>query len=475
MEGLVVAAVSEATADLRRAGHRGRLAVVKGSVDAVANPIGVHENYLVEDPLHPLAAPVAAVAVLVFALAFGVVAALVVALLLVVLVVLFPGVLVAVLLRSRRLRSFLARAVDRALVPALDATARFLLFLWAEAVSAVARALVFRRFQRDLPSFLATRSIFAGTGHLHFGPPGRPPAPGAPAAFALSARPFAFRRTFAVYGTPGIRPAVDLKTIVRDPFSVFERRRRLHVLMGDANASEYATALKLATTCLVLDAIEGGADLSRLRLKDPLEAARAVALDPTLARGLALAAGGEATALEVQRGYHEAVRAHLESRDAAAGGRGIPAAAATWLERWASVLEALAENPRFLYRELDWVAKLDIIDQALREHPRRPRLETVDAASPLAAALRKVDLRYAELGPEGYRGTLAEASLAARLFDEASLARARTAPPAGTRAKVRAALVRAFAGSGRSARISWDACKLRSPRETLRFRDPLVD
>ena len=35
--------------------------------------------------------------------------------------------------------------------------------------------------------------------------------------------------------------------------------RRFHVILGDANMSEWATALKIGTTALVLDLIERGA------------------------------------------------------------------------------------------------------------------------------------------------------------------------------------------------------------------------
>ena len=41
-----------------------------------------------------------------------------------------------------------------------------------------------------------------------------------------------------------------------EPLSDYTKYRRLHLLVGDSNMSEYATALKIGTTSLLLTAIE---------------------------------------------------------------------------------------------------------------------------------------------------------------------------------------------------------------------------
>jgi proteasome accessory factor A len=47
------------------------------------------------------------------------------------------------------------------------------------------------------------------------------------------------------------------------------RYRRFHVILGDSNMSEWATAMKIGTTALMLDLIERG-EAPSLRSRNPL-------------------------------------------------------------------------------------------------------------------------------------------------------------------------------------------------------------
>ncbi|WP_238314845.1 proteasome accessory factor PafA2 family protein, partial [Methylobacterium crusticola] len=66
-----------------------------------------------------------------------------------------------------------------------------------------------------------------------------------------------------------------------EPHADRKKYRRLHVIIGDANRSEYATALKVGATALALDLGELGW-VPSVELAEPVKALRAVSHDLTL-------------------------------------------------------------------------------------------------------------------------------------------------------------------------------------------------
>ena len=69
------------------------------------------------------------------------------------------------------------------------------------------------------------------------------------------------------------RPVVNTRD---EPHADAAQYRRLHVIVGDANMSEYITALKVGSTALVIDLIEADC-LPDYRLKDPIAAMKNIA------------------------------------------------------------------------------------------------------------------------------------------------------------------------------------------------------
>ena len=150
-----------------------------------------------------------------------------------------------------------------------------------------------------------------------------------------------------------------------EPHADESKYRRLHVIPADANLSHYSNLLKFGTAALVMNLIESHSDSTprcRVRLSDPVAAMHAVSHDLSLSVQLPLApssatlpspvsTSGSASALQIQRAYHEASRAH-ESRTPA----GVDAATAQILDLWGEVLDALETNPLSLANRLDWVA-----------------------------------------------------------------------------------------------------------------------
>ena len=77
----------------------------------------------------------------------------------------------------------------------------------------------------------------------------------APATYQLSQRADFFE-VIASVDTMHRRPLINTRD---EPHADPAHYRRLHLIIGDANMCEYATALKVGTASLVLDLLEAGA------------------------------------------------------------------------------------------------------------------------------------------------------------------------------------------------------------------------
>ncbi|MBV9285434.1 MAG: proteasome accessory factor PafA2 [Acidimicrobiia bacterium] len=250
------------------------------------------------------------------------------------------------------------------------------------------------------------------------------------------------------------RPIVNTRD---EPHADAQKYRRLHVIVGDANMAEVATYLKVGVTALVLAMIEddyfGEVDLT---LAAPVQSMRKVSYDLSLSLPLELADGRSITALEMQWELLDLAKKYAEDRGLEAVdeevGRDV-------LDRWESTLSALEVDPSSLSRQLDWVAKYQLID-AYRE---RHGLEWDD---PKLAAM---DLQYHDVRPAK--------SLFARLdtekvVDSDAIDAAITEPPPDTRAYFRGRCLQKWAGS--IAAANWDSLVFDLGSDPLR-RVPMME
>jgi len=271
------------------------------------------------------------------------------------------------------------------------------------------------RLIADLLPFLVTRQIYAGAGKV-----GVEGDRGAPPLFQLSQRSD-FCAVEASVDTLHNRPIVNTRDEPHAPPALY---RRLHVIIGDANLSEWATAIKVGTTCAVLHLIESGWRPS-MRVLHPVEAIKRISRDPTLQWLVHLDDGRVVRATDVQRHYLEAAR-RLGDADEEA----------LWLlDEWETALDALDRDPSLLRDRVDWVAKRMLLEEFLAE-------ESTSWGDPLAQSL---DLAYHELdGEQGLQRGLVACGAMRRLVSERAVAAARTCPPANTRAFLRGLFVRRF-------------------------------
>src|SRR5213075_1876852 len=201
---------------------------------------------------------------------------------------------------------------------------------------------------RHLTPFFVTRQVICGAGRVGIGQDGREHG------FQISQRADYFEVEVGLETTLK-RPIINTRD---EPHADPEKYRRLHVIIGDANLAEISTYLKVGTTALVLSMIEDRFITTDLTIDGPVAALRAVSHDPTLREQVTLNDGRRLTALQLQGEYLELARKHVDDRL----GSDADAQTVDVLDRWESVLTRLAVDPMQCARELDWVAKLKLLN-----------------------------------------------------------------------------------------------------------------
>ena len=294
------------------------------------------------------------------------------------------------------------------------------------------RATPFGDIVRHLIPFFVSRQVVAGAGKVGIG------ADGQGVGYQISQRADFFEVEVGLETTLK-RPIVNTRD---EPHADPDKYRRLHVIIGDANLSEISTYLKMGTTALVLSMIEDGFIGVDLSLETPVADLRAVSHDPTLTHRVKLRDGRRMTALELQGEYLDQARKYVEDRF----GTDVDPDTADVLDRWESVLARLGDDPMDLAGELDWVAKLKVLEGY------RSR-DGLDWSHP---RLQMVDLQYSDVRPDkGIYNRLVARGRIRRLLEEPGVRRAVTEPPEDTRAYFRGRCLDKYADSVTAA--SWDS------------------
>ncbi len=500
---LVERLCGEVNGRLRRLGWRGEVRIGKNNVDSQGHTFGSHESYWVEDALSarqralllPLWLGLWALTLPVLAWLVLASAGVVLGGVLLLLLPLLGETLGALGSLLRRLAPAAAAALARAGASLVRLPLRVAGRLRAEPgalarslgwVEAPLRPLLalhsglhnrfhFRRFHRSLTAFLATRALLCGAGAfvLDGGVP-----------FRLAQRPPFLQALARIFTTGDRRPLYESRDVFFRPWSALGARRRLHLLLGDANLCDWSSVLRTGTTALVLEAIESGAAEPWPVLARPLEALRAVSADPALAATLPLADGSRATALELQRRYLEGVRRALGARVAEPGGGWRARVLAMWQE----TLDDLSRDPERLADRVDWIAKRRLLH---RDVPDPADWAALAARGPalladpppgdaegrrlrdLAFRALRTDLRYHELGPRGGHRRLLRRGEVRTLASDEEVERALREPPADTRAHgrgraIREARARSLSGGATWHRVRVGTCHWRW------FTDPLA-
>jgi Pup amidohydrolase len=312
------------------------------------------------------------------------------------------------------------------------------------------RSTPFTEIVRHLTPFFVSRQVVTGSGRVGIGQDGRGHG------FQISQRADYFEVEVGLETTLK-RPIINTRD---EPHADPEKYRRLHVIIGDANLSEISTYLKVGTTALVLAMIEDRFISVDLSVDGPVSALRAVSHDPTLRETITLRDGRTLTAVQLQLEYLDLAKKYVEDRY----GADADAQTVDVLARWESVLDRLERDPMSLSRELDWVAKLKLLQQ----YRDRDGLDWDDAK------LQMIDVQYSDIRPEkGLYNRLVASGRIERLLEDASVTAAMHDPPTDTRAYFRGRCLEKYAEHVAAA--SWDSVIFDLPgRESLQ-RVPTID
>jgi proteasome accessory factor A len=254
---------------------------------------------------------------------------------------------------------------------------------------------------------------------------------GQPGVYQISQRADFFAVLVSI-DTMNRRPLVNTRD---EPHADSGRYRRFHAIIGDANMSEWATALKVGTTALVLDLIERD-EAPQIEIAQPIDALKSISRDQTYDWIIELRDGRKISAVDVQRIYLRAA----QKRQGDAGEE------TEWLLReWETVLNDLDRDAMLCGDRIDWVAKKGLLTALQAE-------ERLTLSDPW---LQSIDLEYHNLAPDaGLYHELLRQGVMRRIVTEEEIKRAVFTPPPDTRAYFRGRCVARF--NAEIISIQWD-------------------
>jgi proteasome accessory factor A len=287
----------------------------------------------------------------------------------------------------------------------------------------------FKQIVENLMPFFATRQVYTGAGKV--GSENR----GQPCDFQLSQRADFFETEVAL-DTMVKRPIINTRD---EPHALREKYRRLHVICGDSNLSEYTIYLRSGATSLVLSMIEDGAIKKDLSLRDPVRSIRETSHDPTCTKELQLEDGKRLTAVQIQAEYLQMALDYVATRGADPMTKDI-------LTKWEHVIDCLGRDPMELDQQIDWVMKKSLIEQFMDR-------KSIGWDAP---QVHMLDLQYHDLRPEkGLYYILEKQGRAERIVSDDEITAAILTPPDDTRAFFRGECLKRYGAAVFG--VNWDS------------------
>lgn len=251
------------------------------------------------------------------------------------------------------------------------------------------------------------------------------------------------------------RPIINTRD---EPHADAERFRRLHVIVGDSNMSEYTNMLKIGSTAIVLRMLEEESNPWRdLTLENPIRAIREISHDTSCRRRVRLANGRELSAFEIQSEYlNRALR--FASR------KKLNPLEQEALDAWEHCMSVIENDPLKLRTEVDWVIKYHLIEAYRKRHGiplTHPRVALVDLS--YHDVTRSRSLYY----------MLERRGQVDRVCLDADINEAVTTPPQTTRARLRGAFIKRAKERKRDYTVDWVHLKLNDQAQrTVLCKDP---
>jgi proteasome accessory factor A len=295
--------------------------------------------------------------------------------------------------------------------------------------------------------FLVSRQIWAGAGKIFENPRGG-------AGFCISQRAAHIWEGVSS-ATTRSRPIINSRD---EPHADAERYRRLHVIVGDSNMSEYAGFLKVGACGFLLRMLEEPDVVFRdMTLENPTRAIREISNDLTCRRTVRLASGREMSALDIQREFLDRALRFAERRDTTPEEDQI-------LAMWEHVLDGIEKDPLSLHRECDWVAKHRMVESYRDRHG-------LALSDPRVLLL---DLQYHDVNRRrSLYYLMQDRGMMERITTDAAINAAVDEAPSTTRAKLRGDFIRRAKERRRDFTVDWVHLKLNDQAQrTVLCKDP---
>jgi len=299
-----------------------------------------------------------------------------------------------------------------------------------------------RRGLAPLVTFLVTRQIFTGSGRIGSASPQdawvqidrlivpraalRDGTSAVQVPFQISQRADHIMNDFFEWVQQN-RAIVNTRD---EPLADPDQYRRIHLLLGDSNMAEYATALKLGTMGIVLQLIEEGHAPCGLNIQEPVETLQEISQDQKRQWLVRLESGETISAIDIQEQFLAAAHAHCHGQDEETD----------WvLAQWEAVLRDLRGEYAALVGRVDWASKLWLLE-SYRE------AEQIRWDDPM---MKSLDLEYHNLNRDKslYDG-LVEEGRVPRLTTDKAIDLAADHAPKNTRAFGRGELVKHLLAAG---------------------------
>jgi len=301
-------------------------------------------------------------------------------------------------------------------------------------------------YAETLIPFFVSRQIFAGAGHIL--QTARGPM------FSISQRAEHIWEGVSS-ATTRSRPIINTRD---EPHADSERFRRLHVIVGDSNMSEYTNFVKVGAAACVLRMIEDPVTMLRdLSLENPIRAIRDISHDLTCKRKVRLASGRELSALDIQRELLDRALRYADQR-------GFTPEEQRALEMWEHCIVTLENDPMKLDREIDWVIKYRIVEEFRARH----KLALDDPR------VQMLDLQYHDIDRNrGVFYKMQSRGMVERVCTDDVIDRAKDVAPQTTRARLRGEFIKRAKDRKRDFTVDWVHLKLNDQAQrTVLCKDP---
>ncbi|MEM8904181.1 MAG: Pup--protein ligase [Actinomycetota bacterium] len=304
----------------------------------------------------------------------------------------------------------------------------------------------FSQYAEVLIPFFVSRQIYAGAGKvLHT-------ARGAMYCIAQRAEHIWEGVSSA---TTRSRPIINTRD---EPHADAERYRRLHVIVGDSNMSEYTTFLKVGATSILLRMLEDPSVVLRdMTLENPIRAIREISHDMTCRRRIRLANGREASAFDIQSEYLDRALRYAERNE-------LSPIEKQALDMWEHCMTAIDDDPLQLDREVDWVIKYHLVERYREKHGlslNDPRVALLDLQYHDVSQHRSIFYKMQDRG------------LVERMANDTDIATAVEQAPQTTRARLRGEFIRVAKERKRDYTVDWVHLKLNDQAQrTVLCKDP---